>query len=189
MVYAWGDESVRIHANPPAYLLAATIISQSQSLDPLMKVKPKNARRLHWREMVHSLQSKSLQALSQMAFSTTIVIGSPLPRRKQERGRRKCLELLLVELESRGIDVLVLEARDEEKDKKDIALLLSMRQKGLASTIDIVHMRAEDEPKLWISDQILGAYGDRLCANKGATQWENSWSNVEERIEILNTPL
>ena len=124
-----------------------------------------------------------------MRFSTIVVVGKSLPRKKQERGRRKCLELLLVELEKNGVDMLILEARDSEKDKKDIALLLAMRQKGLATKIDIAHKRADSNPRLWISDQILGAYGDELCSSKGIEKWDAAWKKLTTRLMILNTTI
>lgn len=186
---AWGDESIRIIASPPVYLLAATIISPEEPIEPLLMVKPKYAGKLHWRDMTYRLQAKSLRALSRVEHVTTIVVGAPLPKKKQERGRRKCLERLLPELESNGVSFFVLESRGNQKDKKDIELLLSMRRKGLIDEIEIAHKRAENEPKLWIPDQILGAYGDSLCETSGVKHWDNYWNDIERNIQILETTI
>lgn len=188
-VYAWGDESVRITANPSAYLLAATIVDPEESIDGLMRVKPANAKKLHWRDMTRHNQSLSLAALSCVRQATTVVVGTPLPKKKQERGRRKCLECLLPELEARGVAVLVLESRDDEKNKKDRDLLFAMRRKGQIESIDIIHRRAENEPLLWIPDQILGAYGDVLCGNPGSKTWLEQWKKTCERIEVLEVAI
>lgn len=187
--YAWGDESIRIIANPPVYLLAATIISPEERIEPLLMVKPKYASKLHWRDMTYHLQAKSLSALSRIEHATTIVVGAPLPKKKQERGRRKCLERLLPELESSGVKFFVLESRGNQKDRKDIELLLSMRRKGLINNIEISHERAENEPKLWIPDQILGAYGDSLCGTAGIKHWGDYWNNIERNVQILKAAI
>ena len=188
-IYAWGDESIRAFANPPVYLLAATIVSPDEPLEVLSEIKPNNAKKLHWRDMSVKLRVRSISALSEIKHSTTIVIGSPLPKRKQERARRKCLERLLPELESRGVETLVLESRDEEKNKKDIALLLALRTKGYVGKIDITHKPAEKEPRLWIPDQLLGAYGDRLCQSLGSDQWGDPWIHIQNDLTILHTGL
>lgn len=188
-VYAWGDESVRVSADPSVYLLAATMVFPGESVETLSAIKPKGAVKLHWRDMTRKLQAKSLDALAEIRHSTTIVVGAPLPKRKQERGRRKCLECLLPELESLGVNMFVLESRDDYKNKKDVELFLALRRKGVIRTIDIAHRSAESEPRLWIPDQILGAYGDVLCDNPGAEYWSSSWRRMQDCVKVLQTTI
>ncbi|NGM17648.1 hypothetical protein GMI70_06540 [Eggerthellaceae bacterium zg-893] len=186
---AWGDESIRVGATPPMYLLAATIIDPEERLDDLKEVKPRNAEKLHWRDMTYQLQTKSLKVLTEVNHDTIIVAGGPLPKKKQERARRKCLERLLLELQAFEVGKLVLESRNDKKNKEDIELLLSMRRKKLARSIDISHEEAGKEPRLWIPDQILGAYGDVLCDGQGVNRWRGYWDQVSKSIRIVRIGL
>ena len=177
---------MRVGADPPAYLLAATVFTSETGLERLERVKPKSAAKLHWREMTDAPKRASLEAIAGIEQATVLVAAAPLPRRKQERARRKCLEALLPELEARGVGKLVLEARDESKNGKDIELLMSLRRKGGVKVIDVVHMRADDEPRLWLPDQVLGAYGDVLCGSRGCDKWRDAWFGISRQVEVVN---
>ena len=55
---------MRVGADPPAYLLAATVFTSETGLERLERVKPKSAAKLHWREMTDAPKRASLEAIA-----------------------------------------------------------------------------------------------------------------------------
>lgn len=184
---AWGDESIRISAPTPTYLMAATILPEGTDTVRLEAIKPKGAAKLHWRELADKLKRESLQAVADLDNLTVMVTCSPLPKKKQERGRRKCMERLLPELECRGVGLLTLESRVLQMDHKDIDMLQALKSKGAVPDLRLNHAHASDEPRLWVVDQILGAYGDWLCDNGAPRKWGNAWEEILGRLTVLET--
>lgn len=188
---AYGDESVRMVGSPPFYMLGASLI-EADSVSELERVfasMPASARKLHWREMSRDKQRESLRALSSIERADIVVIASPLPGRKQERARRKCLEALLPTLEQRGIERLVLESRRPGSDKLDLDYASYARGSHLINSIRIDHEYGADQPKLWVADQILGAMGDCLTHTGEWHYWESEWSKLVDRIERIDVKL
>ena len=91
--------------------------------------------------------------------------------RKQERARRKCLELLLPLLEAAGVGMLVLESRNEVQNKRDRELVMSARRKHLITRIDLSHEPGEGQPMLWVPDQVVGALGAVEASGAAASEW------------------
>ena len=185
---AWGDESVRMHTDPPMYLLGATVLSERNdaAMKALELLKPHGAKKLHWRELGAKSQQKALAIISGLDSTTTIISGTPLEKHKQERARRKCLELLLTTLEGLGIDKLILESREADLDKKDVDLLFYARQNMMISNIDIAHVPGFGEPRLYVPDQILGAFGDVQASEVTARRWIQDWEKVKETITEIS---
>lgn len=63
-----------------------------------------------------------------------------------------------------------------------------MRAKHIISRIGIDHAFADEEPSLWIPDQILGAYGDSLCGNMHKT-WREQWEKIKEDTKKLEATI
>ena len=105
------------------------------------------------------LQKKSLKTIETLSMDTIVVSGRPVNSKKQERARRKCLELLLPLLGSAGVKRAVLESRTDSLDKRDREMAVNLTRKGWLSNVTVAHQRGEDEPRLWIPDQIIGAKG------------------------------
>ena len=184
---AWGDESIRISAPTPTYLMAATILREGADTSRLEAIKPKGAAKLHWRELTDRLRRESLEAVAGLEGLTVMVACSPLPKKKQERGRRKCMELLLPELEALGVGLLTLESRVLQMDRKDIDMLQALKSKGAVPDMSLSHAHASDEPRLWVVDQVLGAYGDWLCDGDAPRKWGNAWEEILGRLTVLET--
>ena len=186
---AFGDESIRISAPNPMYLMAATILPHGCDLANLVELKPKGSAKLHWRELTDRIRRESLAQVAELHGQTTVVVASPLPSKKQERGRRKCMELLLPQLERTGVDMLVLESRVLKLDGKDIDMLQAMRARKFVGSINVSHEHASDEPRLWIPDQILGAYGDWLVDAAAGDRWGAAWNDILSSLTVLETSL
>lgn len=48
----------------------------------------------------------------------------------------------------------------------------------------IEHVRGSDEPRLWLPDQALGAYGDYLCDELPSDNWEKARVAMEAKAEV-----
>ena len=182
---AWGDESIRITAPTPTYLMAATVLREEADTARLEALKPKGAAKLHWRELTDKLRRESLQAVAELDSLTVMVACAPLPKKKQERGRRKCMELLLPELERRNVNLLTLESRVLQMDRRDIDMLQALKSKGAVSNMTLQHAHASGEPRLWVVDQVLGAYGDWLCDNAASLKWGAAWEEILDMLTVL----
>ena len=188
---AYGDESVRMAGAPPFYMMGVALIPDSAQIDPELfrRIMPKGSRKLHWRDMNEGLQRRSLQLLSGVERADLVVIASPLMGRKQERARRKCLEALLPSLEGRGIDRLVLESRKPTADKLDIDYVKYAKGSKIVRSIEVVHASGEDEPRLWIADQVLGAMGDYLTRTGGWEYWRDDWEALGAGVERIDVSI
>lgn len=160
------------------------MLPEGVDFSELTKIKPKGSAKLHWRELTDRLRRDALAEVREIGGMTTVVVAAPLPKKKQERGRRKCLEVLLPELERAGVDTLVLESRVLQMNAKDVDMLQAMRAKQAVSSIGIDHAHASEEPSLWIPDQILGAYGDALCGDVREI-WREPWKEILKSVTVL----
>lgn len=173
------------------YLLGASVIGQDSDLivDKMEALKPADAKKVHWREMSVRARTNSLELLGGLTHSTTIIVGTPLNGRKQERARRKCLELLLVQLEANNIKTIILESRGKTADKKDIDFLLYLRRTDVIHTIDLQHASGKNDARLYIPDQILGAYGDIIAEKDDALVLKGAWKKVAESVTVIELAL
>lgn len=188
---AWGDESVRVVCDPPVYLLAASYRLDGGELDAsvLKALRPKGAKKLHWRDMGNKSKVEAMGAVAEICAQHTIVMGCRMPKNKQERARRKCLELMLPHLESLGVSRYVLESREGPQDKADVALLLSLRAKGMCREIEIEHLKGSNDSRLWVPDQVLGAYGDMRCGVGEGSAFRSAWNALSTRVNTMEIML
>lgn len=184
---AWGDESIRIQASEPMYLVAASILEKKplSQINKLKELAPPNSKKVHWRDMGVNKQRAALQIVAEIPQSTYVVIAAPIKPNRQERARRKCLEVLLPYLESNNVEVLTLESRGDFLDKKDIDFLFYLRRAGIVSSIDVTHATGTADLCLSVPDQILGAYGELLANTSVAPKWLEAWKRIAERITTM----
>lgn len=129
--------------------------------ESLIRLKPKGAGKLHWRQMTTRDKRKTIQVIGNLDETPFVVVAEPVSHvLSEERARRKCLEVLLFILERQGVDRYVLESRTVAQDRKDMQCLAYLRTSHQLRSIRLDHVRGADEPCLWLPDQILGAYGD-----------------------------
>ena len=187
-IIAWGDESVRVKADPPMYLLGATVFLDDPFylLEMLDRIKPKGAKKLHWRDLGVELQKESLEIIARIAHTTTIVIASPLISNKQERARRKCLQEMLIRLDQAHVDCLFLESRSDNQDRKDKDFLFYLQRSKTVTHIDISHIDGKTEIRTCIPDQILGAYVDAHLNNAAMTKWQQSWEKIRDSVTVYS---
>ena len=182
---AYVDESMRDFDGETTYYLCAIIDRgmTEDAIQSLCSLLPREAKKLHWREMGVSLQSDSLKLMGSLAMDVIIVSGRPVNLRKQERARRKCLEVLLPLLGSAGVDRVVMESRSEAQNKRDREMAVSLIRKGWLGDVTLAHKRGSDEPRLWVPDQILGAQGHVDAKGSAHENWVLEWRRLKQRVE------
>ena len=186
---AFADESVRAAAEPPMYLLAATIIPEDAGLGALEAMLPRGASKLHWRDLGVRAQRDALAGVSDLGSRSTIVVASPIDPRRQERARRKDLEALLPLLEAEGVSRLVMESRFPAADEKDAAHFRAMRKRGFVSTIELHFADPAREHRLWVPDQILGAYGECAVRGDAPRAWAGEWERIRGSVTVVDVPM
>jgi len=189
---AWGDESMRQNATPQLYLMCATVFEDdaNESLERMRRAKPRGMRKLHWRDLREREKIVVVEAMADVPHWSTVVAASPLNGIRQERGRRKALEVLLQSLESDGVNLLNLESRWRQEDKADLDMVFALQNRKLIKNIRVRHVASgTDDPRLWMPDQVLGAVGDILCGTGNPSAWSRAWEAVDKRVKILLAPL
>ena len=182
---AYVDESVRTAANPPAYLMAATIMTGKDQLAPFEALLPKGARKLHWTDMTDDLRGQSVHLLSELSHVTTVVVATPLNPKKQRRARTKCIERLLPALEELGVSLAVFESLNYKVENvRDVEAAERMRTASVISSIRVEHAGIE-EHGLWLPDQMLGAYWNAICGTRGSSAWANEWETVRASVDVI----
>lgn len=185
---AFADESVRVTANPPIYLIAATIIPENADLSPLEAILPHGATKLHWRDLGRRAQRESLSRIKGIGSRSTIVIASPIDPKKQERARRKDLEALLPLLEAEGVSRMVMEKRFPAADERDAAHFRALRRRGFISSIELHFADPSTEHRLWVPDQVLGAWGEDFAGN-GSQSWKHEWDALRDSVTVVKVPM
>lgn len=157
-LHAWVDESV--HVEHGLYVLAAVVADTSQCEEHrelLRSLRRPTRPRLHWNDEERKDQLLIAQAIGRLDLSHVVAVASPIERTRQERGRRKCIDVLLPHLDGDGVTSVWFESRGKYSDKKDIAMVAALRtQRRLTAGIRADHARPLDEPMLWAPDAIAG---------------------------------
>lgn len=147
----------------PIYLLAAAVARVNECPDVRDNVRTLlvgKATRIHWRDEQPERQRKIAALIAQQELLHTVVVGTPLDPKKQERGRRQCMERLLHELVAMGVSRVWLENRTPSLNKKDIEMVAALRSKKMLPASVFVNLALpSEEPMLWIPDAIAGAVG------------------------------
>ncbi|MFT3872233.1 MAG: hypothetical protein QM714_06230 [Nocardioides sp.] len=87
-------------------------------------------------------------------------MGVPLNEHKQERARRLCMELLILELNRLGVSQVWVESRKARQDQRDLRMLDAVRSTGLIDmTLRMDFVQPFAELMLWVPDAVAGAVG------------------------------
>ena len=79
--------------------------------------------------------------------------------------------------------------RKDDLDKRDRDCLLHLRRSKAVSTIEMEHVPGEDDPRLWLPDQILGAYGDAISETGHFKKWIKNRESVSGDVEVIEIGL
>lgn len=158
---------MHVNSDPGLYVLAGVVClsSSCESIrGTLRTLLDAEQPRLHWSSESPERKEKIVGTLAQIDMTSVVVIGTPLPKKKQERARAVCMESLAVLLADMGVSRIFLEERNPSLNDRDKRLIEAIRGKKLIPTelrIDI--QRPSEEPMLWMPDIVAGAVGaDRV---------------------------
>ncbi|MEX1908685.1 hypothetical protein L6241_10335 [Janibacter sp. Y6] len=184
---AWGDESIRDldGAGGGKYFLGAAIPEPQDcaSIRERLLSLPRTERKLHWHSADDRRRRAIMRVVDSLPSQHVVIVAIPVDRNRQERARAKCLERMLYELDARGVAELVMEARTDALNRKDLRLVDQLRgSRRLTPSIRLNFGKPSGEPLLWLPDQVLGAVG---AADSGDDRWLSSTLNRQvERIDI-----
>lgn len=143
--------------------------------EQLRRLVPSGSK-LHWRQLDSRSKKQCIDVLSSFDVAHIVVAGAPLDARRQERARAACMERLLFELGELGVTSVLLEARTESLNRRDMRLIEQLRGKrSLPRSLRVDIGLPSTEPMLWIPDQVLGALGDAKCEDG---QWAANFTGL-----------
>lgn len=159
-VRAYIDESLRNTA-PGLYVLAAVAVSleQSESVRQLLRDGLRHRRpRFHWTDEEPVDREAMAKTVGGLKLSSVVAIATPMNKHKPERARKVCLTRLLWELQQREVHDILLESRQESRDRVDRAHILhAQKAHHLTSALRYGHALPLEEPLLWLPDLVAGA--------------------------------
>ncbi|MGH3912839.1 MAG: hypothetical protein ACRDTC_05435 [Pseudonocardiaceae bacterium] len=184
---AFADESFREDPTAGCYVIAATVLAQ-EAQEPAREVMrcllgSRRTDKLHWHEMDRLQQKDAAHRVAGIAGLHVVALGTPVPRRRQERARAACLTALVNTLHELGVRHLLLEARTTELNRRDITTVQGARfalPQGSVFRVD--HVPGSAEPLLWVADIVAGAV--RASHQSGTGQREL----LGKHVHLLEIP-
>ncbi len=165
---AFADESFHEDTTGGFYVLAAAVLPVARH-DELREVMldircgGRRSSKLHWYPMDHQEKLDVTKRVADFDELQVVTVGSPVRPKRQERGRRLCLQRLVTELHGAGVDTLIAEARQDDLNKRDIdSVRYARRLLPKGTRFQIEHRFGADEPLLWIADVVAGAVRARI---------------------------
>lgn len=188
---AFGDESFSEHATSGFYVLAAVVLAPDRCddvreamLELRRRLRGRRAGdKLHWNHLDSRQQQDAVKQVTALPGLYVGTIGSPVPPRRQERARAVCLGRLVVELYRLGVTQLLMEAREQDLNKRDVRTVTGTRYllpRGSEFRID--HEFGLRDPALWAADLIAGAARAHQLGD--STYWQMLADRVLE-IEVV----
>ncbi|PPK69458.1 hypothetical protein CLV40_10364 [Actinokineospora auranticolor] len=142
-------------------LAAAVYEAPEQERARAAMLELRGARRIrksHWHEMDEQERARAVRSVVGLGGSHVVVVGSPVPCRRQERARAKCLERLVFELHGLGVTALVMEGRSIQLNGRDVHTITGARHNlPKATEFHVSHVLGKDEPLFWVADIVAGA--------------------------------
>ena len=158
---AYADESF-LEDRAHGYYVVATAVVGPAHLDHtrqvMLDLRGRRTGKTHWTEMDTQQRKHAATCVAGIEGMHIVAVGTPVPPRRQERARARCLEHLVPELHGYGVNTLVMEARTPGLDQRDVHAVIGARRalpKGTAFTVK--HTVGAAEPLLWVADVLAGA--------------------------------
>ncbi|MFF4340811.1 hypothetical protein ACFY00_12855 [Kitasatospora sp. NPDC001540] len=112
-----------------------------------------------------------------------VTFGAPVPVRRQERARAKCLAELVSGLHGFGVDRLHVEAREPSLNERDVRTVMAARRTLPAgSAFRVEHIHGGNEPLLWIADVVAGA---RRFAQLGRNEHWQRFVDLAVEVDVV----
>jgi len=185
-LHAWVDESMWLPRDRSSgtYFLAAAVADPNTCepiRDSMRSLLPRRADRLHWRHETPQRQIKIAEAIAVEDLVHVVVIGVPLDPRRQERGRRHCMERLLHALSSMGVSRAWFESRHPALNRRDVKMVDALRSKNAIKGITVEFALPKEEQMLWIADAVAGAVSG---AERGTREAREALGSTVDEVRI-----
>ncbi|MDA3626321.1 hypothetical protein OU415_12800 [Saccharopolyspora sp. WRP15-2] len=117
-VHPYVDESYDLAVG--VYILTASVVDliDAEDIRCTMRGLRRGGEKLHWSKEPPHRRVELTKAFSSLMVHNVVVIGSSTPL-FPERARRKCLEVLLPDLEVHGAEIVTFETRQKHSNKLD----------------------------------------------------------------------
>lgn len=176
---AFADESFSEHPTSGFYVLAAVVLEPDKCDDvreTMLELRQrlrgrKAGDKLHWNHLDSRQQQDAVKQVTALPGFHVVTVGSPVPQRRQERARAVCLGRLVIELHRLGVTQLLMEAREQDLNMRDVRTVAGTRHllpKGSEFRVD--HEFGLQDPVLWAADLVAGA--TRAHQLGDSTYWE-----------------
>ena len=174
-VHAFVDESQRVR-----YTICAAVISPNNLRTVRQGMRsmllPRQSR-LHFVNESPQRRRILLDAMRELPVRTRLYISAE----KEPIARQKAIEALLVDLLALGGQRLVIECREASQDERERRLIATAVQRGAApAELSYNHLRARDEPLLWVADAVAWAYG-------AGPQWRPRADSLIDHVQDVDT--
>ncbi|WP_410604859.1 DUF3800 domain-containing protein [Amycolatopsis sp. lyj-90] len=177
VLQAFADESFKEDDDGGFYVLAAAILPierHAELREVMLGMRAGRTGKLHWNVLTGDQKRAVVKRVADFEELHLVAVGTPVPARRQERGRSLCLQRLVMELHALDVSLLVAEGRTVQLDARDVRTVQQTRfSLPQGAAFRVRHVRGADEPLLWISDIVAGAvrarqqgtsdYADRLA--------------------------
>lgn len=117
--------------------------------------------KVHWTAESEARRRRIVETITSLGPMNVVVSHLDEYRKKVERYRRKCLEVVYRELAGMGVTDAALEHRSHSQDAADRAHIVALQAQSLDHSLRISHPKGGEEPLLWIADAVLGAINSR----------------------------
>jgi hypothetical protein len=172
-VHAFVDE------NTVRGIMVAAAIADPRALGSARKVltelRMKGQERLHFKSERDSRRREICSALVTLDVSVYIYHAATL---NPKQGRPRCLEMLVADLAELSATRLILEQDDSTMKADRRVLYDAVGKHGLRDQLSYHHLRAKQEPMLWIPDAVA------WCVAKGGEWPARVRPLVEKTIEV-----
>ncbi|ORA85263.1 hypothetical protein BST29_03330 [Mycobacterium malmoense] len=172
--------------DPGTYILSA-VVSEAEHAAELRGIMRgllvgKSHKKLHWRSEDAARKELIAKTIASLQLEHLVVVRSDAhTAKKPERQRRLCMERMLPELVSMGVDNAVIESRGKKDDRRDEQTLHYLRRKRqLGGHLHINHVGGPADPMLWIPDACCGAVTQMRCGNPHYFEY------IESRVTLID---
>jgi hypothetical protein len=159
---AFIDESMRLSRGRGLYLVAAAIVAHGDQATVERRLRALTGRRQkrrHWHDEIDTLRFGFMDELAELPLrAVTVAVESITPRR-QEKAREVALWNLLPHLEPHGVTNLVLEARQEQLNRRDRRTIWAIQRCAIGVGMSYRFGRPTEDAMLWVADALAGALG------------------------------
>lgn len=189
MLVGFGDESGSDRSRDPGTYILAAVLVPSDGAEALREVaeslRPPGARKAHWRSDSRAEHDRAIRILRKAEVDGVVVVRRGSEVERDERRRRKCLEVFLPLLETIGCSHVTLESRGPADDLRDRRLLDALRARKLSNALRLDHEVGPREPMLAVADALRGAI---VAARTGETRWLEALGDQVQLIEVDERP-